>query len=588
MKQPWKTTLTAVALSCTLLTGAYPALADSGAATPAPLSYALTGSLQVAVKSVLNEYDSSGTGLGVVVRVTNTSTRVTRVPDYEVRLRTAEGVEYTLAPSSSNVRSVQPKGSVELNYIASVDSDGAFSVTDLVWTDVNLDVYPKTETVKLDVPLDGSVWQGDLTMLSDPSAIKSWGDSFTLPALNSPLRYATAGFTKDTASGKPVYVVQLLVTNPSAWTQTLPEFSLSGVSGSKAFAGSRVEQGPIKLEPGESSYVHVAIPVDEDVTLSRLNVLSPETFRVAGSAVTYNVGRLQIGLPQGDDQQAIAAASDKAFGQPIAFDPHSQLLPSGVSVSLMSLQRFENDGESFGTAVAKLKIVNQGDTAIGVPVMGADLVSENGYTYPGAKSGAAAAGAGASAAGAAAAGTTAQQVLPGTGTVVSYTFTLPKSDESQRFALKLSDIKAAAPYKSEIAKLYVPLQQDDTSDTKLTMYPYEVTLRDWNLSAVASQGLAGISYSYQLKTNLAVKQVEPLIVDPSLTRLTVEVEDGTGNVAGSKTVALTGAERLISGDQKLVLSSGTGQLDYPLTLKFYETVSTPNGDVKRLLYSYKY
>lgn len=582
MKQPWKTTLTAVALSCTLLTGAYPAFADGGgAATAAPggVSYALTGSLQVTVKSVLNEYDSTGTELGVVVRVTNTSARVTRVPDYEVRLRTADGIEYTLAPSTANARSVQPKGSVELSYIAAVDSDGALSVTDLVWTDVNLDVYPKTETVKLDVPLGGSVWQGDLTEQSDPSAVKAWGDSFTLPALNSPLRYTTAGFTKDTATGKPVYVVQLLVTNPSAWAQTLPEFSLSGVSGSKSFAGSRVEQGPIKLEPGESSYVHFAIPADEDAALSRLNVVSPETFRTAAAAVTYNVGRLQLGLPKGDDLKAIAAASDEAFGQPIAFDPHSQLIPSGVSVSLMSLQRFENAGESFSTAVAKLKIVNQGDTAIGVPALGADLVGETGYAYPGTKSGAAA-GAGA------AAGT--QQVLPGTGTVVSYTFMLPKSDESERFALKLSDVKAAAPYKSEIAKLYVPLQQDDTSDVKLSLYPYEVTLHDWSLSAVTSQGLGGITYSYQLKTNLDVKQLEPLIVDPSLTRLTVEVEDGTGNVAGSATVTLTGADRIISGDQKLVLSSGTGQLDYPLTLKFYETVSTPSGDVKRLLYSYKY
>lgn len=65
-----------------------------------------------------------------MIRVNNTSGQTVRIPDHELRVKTAEGTVYTLRASSSNVRGVQPDAEVELTYMKVVNRQTEVSLTD--------------------------------------------------------------------------------------------------------------------------------------------------------------------------------------------------------------------------------------------------------------------------------------------------------------------------------------------------------------------------------------------------------------------------------------------------------------------------
>ncbi|WP_052487141.1 hypothetical protein [Gordoniibacillus kamchatkensis] len=256
MRKYVKVTFATALLTAVIASSAVPAaFADGGAAVTAVQSpsYALNDVLQVEVKSVLNERVKDGTRLGAVIRITNTSGKLTRVPDYELRLKTADGTEYTLQPSATNVPSVNAKASRELTYLLTIDRTDEVNVTGVEWVDVDLYVYPKKETRMLDVPMSGIAWKGAETAISDANARKKWGESFTLPSLNSPLVYKPVDLTRDFNDKTPVNVVQVLVENPTAERQALPDLAMDGKSATDVFSGQLVEQGPIVLDAARSA-----------------------------------------------------------------------------------------------------------------------------------------------------------------------------------------------------------------------------------------------------------------------------------------------------------------------------------------------
>jgi hypothetical protein len=232
MKQPWKQIFTAVVLSSSLLAASVPALADEAqsavSASAIVRTYALTDSLQVEVEGVLNEKNSSGVRLGAVIRITNTSDRTVRIPDHELRVKTAEGVVYTLKASSGNVHGVQPQSKVELTYLKQVDRQTEARVSELSLVDVDYQVYPKLETNLVTVPVSAITWNGSNSVLKDASLVKSWKDAFTIPSLVSPLIYTPDSITKTYTASGTSFLVKLLVENPSDQTETVPAIELDG------------------------------------------------------------------------------------------------------------------------------------------------------------------------------------------------------------------------------------------------------------------------------------------------------------------------------------------------------------------------
>lgn len=148
MKIHWKKTtiMFILAVSLVIPSASFHVAADEKYSQSFTLSrYQLTESLQVDVKSVLNEPTTEGTKIGAVVRYYNAGERLVGVPEYEVRVKTNEGLEYIMRPSQANARNIQPKETIELSYLNVVDRYDEFALNELSWSDVDEFVYPKVE-----------------------------------------------------------------------------------------------------------------------------------------------------------------------------------------------------------------------------------------------------------------------------------------------------------------------------------------------------------------------------------------------------------------------------------------------------------
>ncbi|KIL41782.1 hypothetical protein SD70_05365 [Gordoniibacillus kamchatkensis] len=571
MKKYLKTTFATVLLSAAIATSALPAARADGepAGAPATLqSYTLNDSLRVEVKSVLNERVKDGTRLGAVVRLTNTTGKLTRVPDYELRLKTEDGTEYTLQPSATNVPSVNGKATRELSYMLTVDRSDDIKIADIEWVDVDLYVYPKKETLMLDIPAAGMIWEGKESAIEDSNAMRKWGESFTLPSLNSPLVYKPVDLTRDFNGQSPVSVVQVLVENPTSDRQALPDLAMDGKSATDVYSGQLVEQGPIVLEAGEKRYVHFAIQTDIDTVLQSLNVLTVEKYASAEGQKTFNVGHLNIVLPTATVTAPSASDAKYKLGTPIAFDKLNKIIHQNLEVSLVELHVQDNDRDGFKTAIAKFKLLNKSDRPLPVPSFATELVSTDGYVYAGF-----------------AQAITAQRVIPSGATTVSYSFTVPKSQESTDLELRLLDAQTVKPYKSVIAAIRADAQLDDTIQvTELNMYPFKLKMNNWTASA----NFQGV-YTYKLKLDLDIQQDPQAIVDSSSPKLQIDVVGSDGRVIASlPNLGLTGVNALINGSNEISLSAATTQLEIPFTFRIYESFTNTNGEVaKRLLTTLK-
>lgn len=569
MTLKWKRTAAAVLLSSALISSSIPAYAaDAGTLSIQALtSYHLTDVLDVEIKSVLNEKTDGGTRLGAVIRLKNNGSKLTRVPEYELRFKTSDGVEYTLQPSASNPRSVQAKTKQELSYMTVIDRNDSFDITDVSWVDVDVYVYPKKETEILSVAAPTSTWQGSDTEIKDAGALKKWGEAFTIPALTSPLTFTPVALSKDFSGQTPTAVVQLLVANDTDSRETIPDFSIDGKDSSKIYSGKRVEQGAIVLEPGEKRYLTYAIPVDLDTELASLNVLTTEKFASApGSAIQYNVGRLNIVLPA-EGLESIVTQGDYELGKPFVFDELNELVSSDMEVSMVELNVHEGEGDGYKTAVAKFKLTNNGERPLPIPAFQTDLVSTDGFSYAGTRQ-----------------NVLSQRIMPNTAYTVAYSFVMPPSETNEKLTLKLTDAQTAAPYKTSIAAYTVALDTEKPDPDVIKMYPFNLAVKDWRM---VSTFTVQRTYGYKLKLWLDITRSEQVITDNGFSKIQFEIADSFGRVISTKTLNMVGQNRLMSGENSINFDAVTEQLEYPLTVNMYELISTPNGDVKRLVANYK-
>ncbi|XOK62478.1 hypothetical protein ACJ7K1_04895 [Paenibacillus elgii] len=579
MNRNWKKLMVAFVVSAALVY--QPGFVSALEAQQIPAqaeSYAIAKSLRVEVKSVLNEKTSSGVQLGAVIRLHNDSDTIVRVPDHELRLKTASGLEYILQSSRSNLRSIEPKSKEELSYMKVVERKTAVQPTELLLVDVDLNVYPKKEKVLASIPVASMLWNGSYSEMN-PSAVKNWGESFRIPTLDSQLLYTPVGYTKNHTPQGIEMLIKLLVENPSEQREMIPAFSLDAKTAQQIYHGNRVEKEAIALEPGKKRFIYYAIPTDMDFNgeISSLNVLASEQFVAQGEqetagAVHFSVGKLAIRFPNQGTREVESTPQEYRMNTPIAFDKWNNYIDPSLEVSVTDLYVGENSGDGYKTAIAKFKLTNKGERSIPIPAFGAELSGKEGSRYSGSRQ-----------------NYTLKELMPGTGSVVSYVFVFPTSETTELFNLRLLDDKSAAPHQTSIASVVVkPSNKSDSS--KLSFYPYTVHLKDWTLFPYVTQTPTNaMAYTYKLVLNLDVMKDAQMIADPSFSKMKVELEDGLGRTIGYQYYSFVGPNRLVSGRQKLTVDGlpGADQMETNLTVKIYEVIETASGEVKRLVTALK-
>ncbi|CAG7623058.1 hypothetical protein ACFQI7_04630 [Paenibacillus allorhizosphaerae] len=616
MNKHWKTAMTAVLIGSTIIQVGTPVLAADSpqASVAAPSNYGLTDTIRAAVKSLAVESTPNGTRIAATVRLYNGGTQKTRIPDHQLRIRSTDGNEYTLNASAANKGALQPNEIGELVYMNVIDSGTPITISQLSFVYVDEYVYPKTETPLLNIPIDKQVWYASATG-SQTAESKEWGESFTIPGLNSGLRYtptaidvqyvstaapsagasagagtpasaaasagaasagaASAGASSSTGTGR-VALVTVLVENPGVGRETMPDFRIDGQTEQKNYTGKRTEQGPITIDVGEKKYVHFAIPMDNNSeTLKSLIVTTTETYVQAGAqgatpvSTNFDVGRLSIAVLAGGQTDTVQA-SPYTMGNLITMDPINKLIDGKTEVSLMEMHIHDNGDTGYKTVVGKFKLTNRNDIPVPLPAFQTELVGEGGVTYAGTRQSNAAA-----------------TLNPNMGYVINYSFNVPKSETGQQLKLKLLDAQTAAPYKSTIAAIQTAATDPEAGGTAFKMYPFDITLNDWIIATMTTPTGSSLVYNYKLSLNLDIKQADDVLLDNNFSKLHFELVDNSGRIVGTADSELTGPNKLVNGKQTVTFNAKSEQLDYPLTLNVYESFDTPNGQAKRFITSLK-
>jgi hypothetical protein len=585
MKKPLKQIFAAVVLSSSLLTAGLPAFADGAqsavvtSASAAVSTYTLSNSLQVQVEGVLNEKNSNGVRLGAVIRIINTSDGIVRIPDHELRIKTTDGTVYTLKASSTNLHGVQPQSKVELTYAKQVDRLKEIHVSELSLVDVDYQVYPKRETNLVNIPVSALTWSGSRSELKDPALVKAWTDSFKVPSVDSPLTYTPDSITKTYTSTGTSFLVKLLVENPSDQTENVPAIELDGKSKTAIYEGKQAEAGTVSLEAGEKKYIHFAIPADLDTTLDSINVLTSSTFTQSNAAgqsavSSFNIGKLNISLP--GTGESVPAGNTYTFGTPLVFEQWNDFINPNLDVSLVELHVTDNAEGGYKTGLAKFKLTNKGEKPIPVPAFQTELTGKDGSAYTGTRQ-----------------TVSTQDVASGTGTVVSYGFVLPSTEHSDQFKLNLQGVvqgaaegqsaATATSYKSTIASYNVSVQSDNDNN-KISLYPFTLNMKGWTLSQLTMLGASSFSYTYKLNLDLDITRDQEVVLDNSFSKLKFELVDSLGSSLGSTSFPFIGTNRLVSGMQELSFGNlNQDQIHNKVSIKVYEAVTTPTGEVDRFI-----
>ena len=534
------------------------------------------------------ERAAHGASIGAVVELRNETSSVTRVPDFELRLLTNDGVVYTLTPSAANPRSIQPKGKAELVYALDVDRQDDFELVRALWVEVDEYVYPKKEKTLLAMDIAGKVWKADGktagrtavgaaagsgaadqagTFAEGQTGKLLWGQPFRLGLLAPDLEFTPIGVHEQvTAQGASATIVTLRAVNKGKDVAYIPPFAVSGSDGTKLYAGQKADRKSDALAPGEIRNVRFAIETAAGVDLTELVVTTPARFLTAqGVEAVRQIGHASIRLPEAGLSWGSLDAYE--LGRPIPLDASNELVDKDVQISLVELHLHENYEDGYKTAVAKFRLLNTGKQPAALPDFQAELVNEQGYTYLGERQ-----------------LSVPLRLMPGLSHVISYAFYVPKTEEEGRYALRLLEGGTSqAPYSTPFAQIAVAMQSEDTDDRQWELYPFRVQLKNWSLNAVLDN-LPVITYSYKLTLDLDIERIDDVVVDSGFSKLKIELADSFGVVLGSETFSFVGPNRLISGKQTLRFNNiRTEQHQYPLTVRIYEAIDTPAGQATRLL-----
>ena len=563
------------------------ALSVAGAAEAAAddTPHKLTSTLKVGVKTVLNERVPDGARIGTVVRVYNTGSRAAAVPGYEVRAVTTGGEVYTLSPSAGNPRVVQPKEKAELSYMLTVGRSDSFTLKRLEWVEVDEFVYPKKETVVLNIPVTGLEWQGQSTVFSDAKRLKGWGESFTIPTESAELVYTPVRLSERHTPQGTTAVLVLQAKNTGKRPAWVPEFSVTGKTAQNYYPAQRAESGSIEVQPGASRYLHFVMRLSGKESWKSFTISTPESFRDSSGNVRYEAGRIQIKPPAAPDK--LEVQSPYALFDPIrvssTFRPN---LAKEVEIALAEVTRFEQMGDGYLTAVVKFRLLNRSGVTLSIPDFGVEWTTSGGISYAGERL-----------------ETRQKTLMPGVGLMVAYVFTLPMStatDEKARLTLLDGNPDV---FQLPVGAVEISLGTPGASSDSL--YPFKVNISSGSLDS-----------SGRLVLDVGVTRTPNVVYDEKSVRLKLEVADEDNRVLVSRTYALAGADRLYTGRKTFDLAIGSGKDEVgkdagvkntdseapdadesgsgepepepapePVTVvvRVYEVLATSGGDVERLI-----
>lgn len=567
MIQRWKLTLTTATITAMLLCISVPVLADEAPSESTSViavsNNNLTATIQTAIKGVSVDSNPNGSNrIAATVRLYNNGSGKVRVPDYELRAQTKEGLQYRLVASSENVKTLEPKEVAELVYVSEFDSKTSPHVSGLSFVKVDEFSYPKIETDLLYIPLGSEVWYGTDSASSSLNTLP-WNQTFTIPGINSQLRYTPVGYSMQHTDKGVTALITLLAENPEIGSATIPDFRIDTLVGKKKYTGKRTEEARIELAVGEKKFIHFAISMENGSIPTNLLVMTTENFSSANATVktAIDMGRLAIAIPSAE--QANVTMGSYSIGNPIAIDPLYGIVDH-TEISLMEMHMQQNPGESSKTAIAKFLFVNKNSKPIPIPIFETELTSNSGATYSGNRQTNAAA-----------------TLNPGLGYIVSYSFNLPVSEDSSGLVLTLLDTKTAASYKIAAASVLAPVQKATEGNT-LVLYPFDVEITDYSVGTnyVASN----LAYSYKLKISLDIKKKDNIEINSDFSKLRFEVVDTLGRVLATADQVLTGDKKLVTGTQTIVTSDiKSEQFEFPIKTNVYELIDTTNGQAKRLI-----
>ncbi|SEC07946.1 hypothetical protein [Paenibacillus sp. GP183] len=569
MKTNWKKSLIILILSAALLilpSATFHAIAEeAGALSPGAIGYHLTDSIKVEVKSILNEQTAEGTRLAAVIRLYNEGARLDRVPDYEIRVKSEEGMIYILRPSAANAKNIQPKATVELSYMIMVDRFDTFSLSEISWHEVDEYVYPKQEKQILTIPVSSMEWKGQNGVLADPAANKKWAELFTLPILSASIEFLPVSLVQQTTPQGVSTIVGLLARNKSNSDQLIPDFHFDGKTSKKVYIGKRLDQETDALKPGEQRYLYFSIPIGNMSELKSLNIVSQEEFTADDKTKTkFSIGRLTINLPSGSSTLSyLNQLMPYEWNKPIRFDPLNKLIQPGVDISMVDLRMHESSGGGFKAAVAKFKLQNRSNNPLPVPRFQAVLMNSSGSKFTGTIQ-----------------HTDVETLIPNVSYILYYSFILPNTETGSSLAMEILDGETFAPINVSIAAFKTQVREE-TSEKTNAFYPFRVNLNNWKLGYNYMQG----NYTYNVILDLDISLQEEAVVDQSFSKLKVEVVDSKGKIMGTKAFSFTGDNRLVSGTQ--AFSFSLDRQEFSLSLRVYESIDTPFGEAKRLIQTLK-
>jgi hypothetical protein len=569
----WKIKWTAIMLSASILAGipAFPVL-SAGADTAQSAEgsgYALSDDIRAEVKSVTSERTAEGTRLGAIVRLTNLGKRMTRLPDYELRLLSRDGIEYVLSPSKTNAASFQPREKVELHYMVVISSDAAISLSELAWVEVDDEnVYPRLDTVKLSVPIEGKVWQGHLEEVDSQEAI-GWSEPFTIPELSKDISFKPAGLSRQITTKGPATLISFQAENLSDTDAAVPVIRLDGRIGSKIYKGVQNEGKSIILGPGEKKYIHYAIPVEENGLLEQVTVLTEETFTGENDKpISYSVGWLNIELPA-NQQEAIGKLPVYKLDTPVQFGEINALFPPEISLALSELHMLESVDGGYQAVSAKFKLTNSSTQPLPIPSFQAELVSEDGSRYTGSR-----------------VGKPAETLLPQFSYVVSYTFVVPSTETGDVLGIRILDGVTAAPYSIPISSIVSQAQHEGSNEAEIEVYPYSVDIHSLLMQNSSIFVDGEFVTTYKVRLDLKLSRKEKVLADEGLSRLKLELADRNGKALASRIIGFTGENRIMDGEQTVRFDDVEGTSN-GVVLNIYESVETPFGEVVRLVSTLK-
>jgi hypothetical protein len=527
------------------------------------VSYYLTGSIKAALKSVLNEQTTEEARIIAIVRLYNEGPRLTRIPDLEVRAKTVEGVQYTLLASSTNVIAIQPKETAELSYMISVNQGEVLSLSEIIWVEVDEYASPKMEKTIAAIPVSSIEWKGADAVFSDPAAYIKWGETFKIPVLSASLEYKTARLAQQNTLQGPMTIIELLVTNKSDMKESIPDFRIDGKSDKKVYAGNRLEQGTLILEPGEQRYIHYAIPASEKIKLKSLSILTPEIFAIDDNTkINYSIGQAAVLLPEESNPvRVMDQLGPYSWNHTIRLDPLNKIIQSNISISMSDLHMHESTVGGFKVAVAKFKLDNHSDRPMPVPRFQVDLMSTDGNKYTGTRQ-----------------NTVVETLIPNISYVIYYSFVLPSTESGTQLAMEILDGETIAPYKIPIAMFKTQVQLQKAEEKTLQFYPFSVQLNNWAVDVFMG---IGKDNTYRLKLDLAISLQDEVVVDQSFPKMKVVLVDSLGKIIGSQSLAFTGEKKVSSGMQTFNFNSELWE--FTRSLRIYETIDTPFGEAERLV-----